>query len=154
LPDSTVVPRPRGREPAVGRKQPDVPQLGGPGADGRPARSGAEHQAASAAPSRHTLRDAGAAEPACAGCARKHLRDQRLALLGRHPLQPGSAQEGRIADDEVRREAHSPGGPLPEALEERARTMRVAIRKHLGDFLAVIAVFVLALGTAAYILSN
>jgi phospholipid/cholesterol/gamma-HCH transport system substrate-binding protein len=32
--------------------------------------------------------------------------------------------------------------------------MRVAIRKHLGDFLAVIALFVLALGTAAYILSN
>ena len=32
--------------------------------------------------------------------------------------------------------------------------MRSAIRKHLGDFLAVIALFVLAVGTAAYILSN
>jgi phospholipid/cholesterol/gamma-HCH transport system substrate-binding protein len=32
--------------------------------------------------------------------------------------------------------------------------MRTAIRKHLGDFLAVIALFILALGTAAYILSN
>ena len=32
--------------------------------------------------------------------------------------------------------------------------MTSAIRKHLGDFLAVIALFVLAVGTAAYILAN
>ena len=32
--------------------------------------------------------------------------------------------------------------------------MTTAIRKHLGDFLAVIALFVLAVGIAAYILSN
>lgn len=32
--------------------------------------------------------------------------------------------------------------------------MSTAIRKHLGDFLAVIALFVLAVGTAGYILSN
>jgi phospholipid/cholesterol/gamma-HCH transport system substrate-binding protein len=32
--------------------------------------------------------------------------------------------------------------------------VRTAIRKHLGDFLAVIALFILAVGTAGYILSN
>ncbi|MGH2801189.1 MAG: MlaD family protein, partial [Thermoleophilaceae bacterium] len=32
--------------------------------------------------------------------------------------------------------------------------MRTAIRKHLADFLAVIALFVLGSGVAAYILSN
>ncbi|HEX2233136.1 MAG TPA: MlaD family protein [Thermoleophilaceae bacterium] len=32
--------------------------------------------------------------------------------------------------------------------------MRTAIRKHLGDFLAIIALFVIALGAAAYILAN
>ncbi len=32
--------------------------------------------------------------------------------------------------------------------------MTTAIRKHLGDFLAVIALFILAVGTAGYILSN
>jgi phospholipid/cholesterol/gamma-HCH transport system substrate-binding protein len=32
--------------------------------------------------------------------------------------------------------------------------MKTAIRKHLGDFLAIIALFILALGTSAYILTN
>jgi len=32
--------------------------------------------------------------------------------------------------------------------------VKTAIRKHLGDFLAVIALFILAVGTAGYILSN
>ena len=32
--------------------------------------------------------------------------------------------------------------------------MKTAIRKHLGDFLAIVALFVAAMGIAGYILSN
>ena len=68
------------------------------------------------------------------------------------PINAAKIQRGRRAAQEVRRDDRAEEAPsacqreLKQLAELGAGEVRRAIRKHLGDFIAILALFVLALG--------